>query len=105
MSEDVYTEEDNYTPKLPSSLTSSMTEWAPDPLADTKVDLAAPWTAVQKAWDNPVDAAEGYDLATAVVAWAQTLSWFTTPVGKLPTQLVAGIEQYYLSAPFMGQVA
>jgi hypothetical protein len=104
MSEDVYTEEDHYKPELPLSLTSSLTKWAPEPLADTKDDPAAPWKAVQKAWANPVDAEEGYDLATATAAWAQTLSWFTTPVGKLPTQLVAGIEQYYMSAPFMGQV-
>jgi hypothetical protein len=92
MSEDVYTEEDHYTPELPSSLTSCLTKWAPEPLADTEDNLAAPWKAVPKAWANPVD---------AVAAWARTLSWFTTPVGKLPTQLVAGIEQYYMSAPFM----
>jgi hypothetical protein len=104
MSEDVFTEEDHYTPKLPSSLATSLTKWAPEPLVDTTDDPAAPWQAVQKAWANPVDAVEGYDLATAVTAWAETLGWFTTPVGKLPTQLVAGIEQYYMSAPFIGQV-
>jgi hypothetical protein len=104
MSEDVYTDADKYIPTLPSFLTPSATEWTPEPLANTNTDPAAPWTTAQRAWENPIDAVDGYDLPTAVMAWAKALRWPAIPVGKIPKTLVDGIEQYYLSAPFIGQV-
>lgn len=105
MSESIYPSEDHFTPELPSSLTPSAAKWAPEVLADTNGHPEAPWTAVRDAWGHPVDAADGYDLATAVVAWAKALTWLAVPAGKPPIQLLVDIEKYYLSAPFVGQVA
>jgi hypothetical protein len=101
MSEDVYMKEDHYTPELPSSLTSVDART----IGRHKGQSGSTVEAVEKAWANLVHAVEGYDLVTTIVAWVQMLSWFTVPVRKLPTQLVAGIGQYYMSAPFMGQMA
>jgi hypothetical protein len=104
MSVDVYADEDLYKPTLPSFVTASNLQWAPGPLADDANKKTAPWDAVKKAWQDPIDVIDDSDVSVAVSAWAKALGWSTVPPSQLPTQLLLDLETLYLDAPFVGQV-
>ena len=108
MSEDVYTDEDftdRPPPALPATLTSSVDTWNPIPLANTHTNPTLPWATVKAAWESPADEGLGYNVVAAVAAWANAMQWAQVPNAGIPMQLVVGIEDFYMSAPFSGQVS